>query len=142
MEIILNNKEKRSLVEKLEDRVEQRIRERGTSVKSSVLKGLLLLSLILLFFMSSHLLRQVDPLSAIVDGGVLMLLLLGAMAVLIAHIWAVWATQSILIELLSMYRTLFDEPIKAFTSWQTILTYGAIYFLLFWSFLWCFSKWL
>lgn len=141
MEVVLNNK-KSSLIEKLERRVEQKIEQRGTFHKVAALKWFLLFSFMVLFFTLGYFLRMLDPLSAILDGGVIMLLLLGAIAVMMAHIWAIWAAQSILIELLSVYRNLFDESIKLFTTWQIILTYGATYFLLFWSFLWCFSKWL
>lgn len=142
MEVVLNNKKRSSLIEKLERKVEQKIRERGAFRKAAASKWLVLLSFMVLFFTLGYFLRWLDPLSALLDGGVIMLLLLGAIAVMMSHIWAIWATQIILIELLSAYRNLFDEPIKLFTTWQIILTYGTTYFLLFWSFLWCFNKWL
>lgn len=142
MEIILNRKKGNSLIEKLERKVEQKIKQRGAFRKTVVLKWVMLLTGMVLFFTLGYFLRWLDPLSAILDGGVIMLLLLGAIAVMMAHIWAIWAVETILVELLSVCRNLFNEPIKLFTSWQIILTYGATYFLLFWSFLWCFSKWL
>jgi hypothetical protein len=142
MEIISDNEKRSSLIEKLERRVEERMEQRGTLRKAAILNGLVLFSFIALFFILGYALRWLDPLSALLDGGVIMLLLLGAIAVMMGHIWAVWATQSILMELLISCRDLFGEPVKLFTSWQIIFTYGAAYFLFFWSFLWCFSMWL
>ena len=142
MEFTLKNEKRASLLRKLEDRVEQKILDRGYFANIEVMNWVILFCFMALFFGLGYLLRWLDPLAAIMDGGVMMLLLLGALAVMIAHIWAVWATRTVLRELLTASRELFGESIKQFTSWQIILTYGATYFLLFWSFLMCFSKWL
>jgi hypothetical protein len=140
MKIVLDNEKRCSLIEKLERKVEQRIEERETVRKAAALNWFVLLSLIVLFFILNYLLRRLDPLSAPLDGSVIMLVTFGAIAVMMGHIWATWTTENILNELLSACTNIFGEPIKLFTSWQIIFTYGAIYFLLFWSFLWCFSK--
>lgn len=142
MEIILDNEKRSSLIGRLERRVEQKIEQRGAFRKVAVLNWLVLFCFLVLFFILGYTLRWLDPLSALLDGGVIMLLLLGAIAAMMGHIWAVWATQSILMELLIACRDLFGEPVKLFTSWQIIFMYGATYFLLFWSFLWCFGAWL
>lgn len=141
MEITIKKPRNGSLVEHLENKIEKRVSEQLAIPKSSNWSIRLWLAiLVLLFLTCGNALRGIDPMAAIMDLGVLMVLLLALIAVVLAHTWAIWASKALLKELMSTAKTQFGETFKNLTVWQIIICFGASYVLLFSSFLWGFSK--
>lgn len=140
MEIVMNSKRAGTLLGKLERKIERRIASQKTSWNRETIWVLIFVFLMVAFLMAGYVLRRLDPMAAILDIGVLMVLLLSLIAVFIAHVWATLATECVMIELIHVGRSRFGELFNNINTWQIISSYGASYFLFFCSFLWCFSK--
>lgn len=140
MDISIKKPRECSLVERLENKIEKRVSEQFAIPKYRNVALQIVVILVLLFLTCGYVLRRIDPMAAIMDLGVLMVLLLVLLALSLAHVWALWACKALLSELVKTAKSQFGETFKNLTLWQIIICYGASYVLLFSSFLWGFSK--
>ncbi|WP_286753538.1 MULTISPECIES: hypothetical protein [Sphingobacterium] len=98
------------------------------------LLGIVLASLLVFFIAAGILLQAVDPTAAVVDIGIVSVLLFAVLATLLVIYCCYWL-QEILWQPFKLFRQQFSVHFNQLTSWQQCIIYFSVFFLSLLSFL-------
>jgi hypothetical protein len=100
--------------------------------------GLMLLSLLGIFIFAGTILQFIDPTAAILDIGILSVLLLGLLGGIAAVFCSLWL-QEILWQPFKFFRKNLFYHVEQLTSWQQCILYFSVFFLLLYAAIWMLS---
>lgn len=100
--------------------------------------GLALLALLGAFLLAGTILQIVDPTAAVLDIGILSVLLFGLLGGVAAIYCSLWL-QEILWQPFKFFRKNLFYHIEQLTSWQQCILYFAVFFLLLYAVIWALS---
>ena len=100
--------------------------------------GLTLLALVGVFLFAGTVLQLIDPTAAVLDIGILSVLLLGLLGGIAAVFCSLWL-QEILWQPFKFFRKNLFYHIEQLTSWQQCILYFSVFFLLLYAAIWMLS---
>ncbi|TYR36927.1 hypothetical protein FXV77_07035 [Sphingobacterium phlebotomi] len=100
--------------------------------------GLALLILLALFLFAGTIFQIIDPTAAVLDIGILSVLLLGLLGGIAAVCCSLWL-QEILWKPFKLFRRNLFYHIDQLTSWQQCILYFSVFFLLLYAAIWMLS---
>lgn len=103
------------------------------SVKHKI--GLAMLALVGIFIFAGTILQVIDPTAAVLDIGILSVLLMGLLGGMAAVFCSLWL-QEILWQPFKFFRKKLFYHLEQLTSWQQCILYFSVFFLLLYAALW------
>ncbi|MBD1423742.1 hypothetical protein [Sphingobacterium chuzhouense] len=100
--------------------------------------GMALLGLLGIFIFTGTILQLIDPTAAVLDIGILSVLLLGLLGGIAAVFCSLWL-QEILWQPFKFFRRNLFFHIQQLTSWQQCILYFSVFFLLLYAAIWMLS---
>lgn len=100
--------------------------------------GLALVALLALFLFAGTALQLIDPTAAVLDIGILSVLLLGLLGGIAAVYCSLWL-QEILWKPFKFFRKNLFYHLEQLTSWQQCILYFSVFFLLLYAAIWMLS---
>lgn len=109
--------------------------DNSTITYTTMRLALLLLGGLLMFLAAGPLLQTIDPRSAVLDIGILTILLFGLLVGWMSIIGCFWL-QEMLWQPFKLFRQDFLKHFNQLTLWQRSILYFSVYFLLLYALLW------
>ncbi|MBD1431781.1 hypothetical protein H8B06_03005 [Sphingobacterium sp. DN00404] len=106
------------------------------SVKHKI--GLTMLALAGMFIFAGTILQVIDPTAAVLDIGILSVLLMGLLGGMAAVFCSLWL-QEILWQPFKFFRKKLFYHLEQLTSWQQCILYFSVFFLLLYAAIWMLS---